>query len=111
MLGNLKVHPTVPRADDEDGTYIVPHTSATNILVSISKVRFRHLSANSTQTIVVAGLGGFLFGYANNSIAGTLAQTSFQIKFLSGANANSIVDGILGGSVLHDPSILCIKFY
>jgi hypothetical protein len=53
----------------------------------------------SFQTIAVAGLGGFLFGYANNSIAGTLAQTSFQVKFLSGTNANSIVDGILGGSV------------
>ncbi|KAL1987328.1 hypothetical protein VTN96DRAFT_4356 [Rasamsonia emersonii] len=48
------------------------------------------------MTILVAGMGSFMFGYANNSIAGTLVQTSFVSKFLSGSNANSIVGGIMG---------------
>ncbi|KAF2814692.1 general substrate transporter [Mytilinidion resinicola] len=59
---------------------ITPHTTYVNIV-----------------TILVAGMGSFLFGYANNSIAGTLAQTSFIEKFLTGSNATSIIDGILGG--------------
>ncbi|PVH69793.1 general substrate transporter [Cadophora sp. DSE1049] len=81
MFNNLKVHKVAAREEDNAGeTHLVPHTSTTNILA-----------------IAVAGLGGFLFGYANNSISGTLAQTSFQAKFLTGSNANSIVDGILGG--------------
>jgi hypothetical protein len=46
---------------------------------------------------MTAGLGSFLFGYANNAIAGTFAQTSFIEKFLSGSNADSVIGGIIGG--------------
>ncbi|KAL2855257.1 general substrate transporter [Aspergillus pseudodeflectus] len=46
--------------------------------------------------ILAAGIGSFVFGYANNVIAGTLVQTSFTEKFLSGDNASSIVGGVLG---------------
>jgi hypothetical protein len=45
---------------------------------------------------LVAGMGSFVFGYCNNAIAGSLAQTSFIEKFLSGSNAESIVGAILG---------------
>ncbi|KEF57235.1 uncharacterized protein A1O9_07425 [Exophiala aquamarina CBS 119918] len=41
-------------------------------------------------------MGSFVFGYCNNAIAGSLAQTSFIEKFLSNDNANSVVGGILG---------------
>ncbi|KAK5044476.1 hypothetical protein LTR84_010757 [Exophiala bonariae] len=58
---------------------VQPSTSTINILV-----------------IVVAGLGSYNFGYANNAIAGSFAQVSFGIKFLSGSNANSIIGAILG---------------
>jgi hypothetical protein len=44
-------------------------------------------------------MGSFVFGYANNCIAGTLAQSSFQLKFLTGSNANSIIGGIMGAYV------------
>ncbi|KAI9824372.1 MAG: hypothetical protein M1819_000877 [Sarea resinae] len=74
MLGNLRVK-RAHRPDDE----IKPHTSAYNIL-----------------TIIIAGLGSFVFGYANNTIAGSLAQTSFIEKFLSGGNADQVTDGIMG---------------
>jgi hypothetical protein len=53
-----------------------------------------------SQTILVAGMGSFVFGYANNAIAGTLVQTSFVAKFLSGSNPDSVVGGILGAYVL-----------
>lgn len=53
-------------------------------------------SANELKTVLIAGMGSFLFGYANNTIAGTLAQTSFIVKFLSGSNADSIISGIMG---------------
>jgi hypothetical protein len=51
---------------------------------------------NYSQAILAAGIGSFVFGYANNVIAGTLVQTSFTEKFLSGDNASSIVGGVLG---------------
>lgn len=44
-------------------------------------------------------MGSFVFGYANNCIAGTLAQPSFQVKFLSGSNEESIIGGIMGAYV------------
>ncbi|KAJ5998969.1 hypothetical protein N7451_006779 [Penicillium sp. IBT 35674x] len=46
--------------------------------------------------ILIAGMGSFVFGYANNCIAGTLAQPSFQVLFLSGSNEESIIGGIMG---------------
>lgn len=58
-------------------------------------------SANWTKTILVAGMGSFVFGYANNAIAGTLAQETFIAKFLTGSNANSIVGGIMGAYEYH----------
>jgi hypothetical protein len=44
-------------------------------------------------------MGSFVFGYCNNSISGSLVQTSFVSKFLSGSNADSIVGGIMGAYV------------
>ncbi|EXJ87565.1 hypothetical protein A1O3_04525 [Capronia epimyces CBS 606.96] len=41
-------------------------------------------------------MGSFVFGYCNNSIAGSLVQTSFVEKFLSDGNADSVVGGIMG---------------
>jgi hypothetical protein len=46
-------------------------------------------------------MGSFVFGYANNAIAGSFVQTSFVAKFLSGNNAESVIGGILGAYVLH----------
>ncbi|KAL1893947.1 hypothetical protein Sste5346_006088 [Sporothrix stenoceras] len=56
-----------------------------------------HLTTGNIVSILVAGMGSFLFGYCNNAIAGTFAQTSFTSKFLSGPNAEAITGGILGG--------------
>ncbi|KAF9891550.1 hypothetical protein FE257_004017 [Aspergillus nanangensis] len=71
----------------------LPHTQ------SRSEERI-HTTAKPTLTnviaIVVAGMGSFVFGYANNTIAGSLAQTSFIEKFLSGSDADSIISGIMG---------------
>jgi hypothetical protein len=47
--------------------------------------------------VFIASYGSFIFGYANNVVTGSLAQTSFNKKFLSGDNAKSIIAGILGG--------------
>ncbi|KAF9249807.1 hypothetical protein DTO006G1_8426 [Penicillium roqueforti] len=44
-----------------------------------------------------ACLGGFLYGFAANALAGSLAQPTFIAKFLSGSNATSVQDGMLGG--------------
>lgn len=59
---------------------IKPHTTRLNIVV-----------------IVAAAMASFLFGYCNNAVAGTLAQSSFGEQYLSGSDANSRVGGILGG--------------
>ncbi|KAJ9132461.1 general substrate transporter [Pleurostoma richardsiae] len=60
-----------------------------------------NIHAKVTRTniisIAVAGMGSFVFGYCNNSIAGSFVQETFVEKFLSGRNADSIVGGILGG--------------
>jgi hypothetical protein len=47
--------------------------------------------------ICAAALASFNYGYSNNVIAGTLAQTSFGLKFLSGPNALQIIDGLVSG--------------
>jgi hypothetical protein len=57
------------------------------------------LTGTNILPVLVAGLGSFMFGYSNNIIAGSLAQTSFIEKFLSGENADSLTNGILGGQV------------
>ncbi|KAF4120427.1 Sugar (and other) transporter [Geosmithia morbida] len=49
------------------------------------------------QVIFTAALGGFLYGFSANAIAGTLAQPSFIAKFLTTADANARTDGLLGG--------------
>jgi hypothetical protein len=48
-------------------------------------------------------MGSFVFGYANNAIAGSLVQESFVKKFLSGGNADSVIGGILGVYVWEEP--------
>ncbi len=48
-------------------------------------------------TVLVAGWASFVFGYSNNVITGTLAQTSFNTKFLNNDHANSTISGIVGG--------------
>lgn len=57
-----------------------PKTTRTNIMI-----------------VLIAGLGSFMFGYANNIMTGTLAQVSFNAKFLSDGHADSTTGGILGG--------------
>ncbi|KAJ3544405.1 hypothetical protein NM208_g3064 [Fusarium decemcellulare] len=49
------------------------------------------------QVIVTAALGGYLYGFSANAIAGTLAQPSFIAKFLSTEDAAQRTDGLLGG--------------
>ncbi|TVY55499.1 High-affinity glucose transporter [Lachnellula cervina] len=57
----------------------------------------RHTSFVNVVVIVTACLGGFLYGFSANTISGTLAQTTFIAKFLSGSNATQITDGLFGG--------------
>ncbi|RFU27288.1 hypothetical protein B7463_g9057, partial [Scytalidium lignicola] len=47
--------------------------------------------------VVLASYGSYIFGYANNVVTGSLAQTSFNEKFLSESNAQSIIGGVIGG--------------
>ncbi|KAF5541830.1 major facilitator superfamily domain-containing protein [Fusarium mexicanum] len=49
------------------------------------------------QVIFTAALGGFLYGFSANAIAGTLAQPSFIAKFLTTTDAAQRTDGLLGG--------------
>ncbi|RSM15727.1 hypothetical protein CDV31_004826 [Fusarium ambrosium] len=49
------------------------------------------------QVIITAALGGYLYGFSANAIAGTLAQPSFIAKFLSTPDAAQRTDGLLGG--------------
>jgi hypothetical protein len=44
-------------------------------------------------------VASFNYGYMNNVIAGSFAQTTFIAKFLSGSNAASVTDAIVSGSV------------
>jgi len=64
----------------EDGRHHTPKTTRRNIIV-----------------VLIAGWASFVFGYSNNVITGTLAQTSFNAKFLNNSHANSTISGILGG--------------
>ncbi|KAI1206359.1 general substrate transporter [Annulohypoxylon truncatum] len=48
------------------------------------------------QVCATAAFGGFLYGFAVNSMSGTLAQTSFIQLFLTPANTPAITDGLLG---------------
>lgn len=63
-----------------------------------------HTSAMSYGTIALAGLGGFIYGYAANVLTGTLAQPTFLAKFLSTADAiertNGMVGGFFGGALI-----------
>ncbi|EXJ83041.1 hypothetical protein A1O3_06858 [Capronia epimyces CBS 606.96] len=68
-----------PHVAGEDD-YIKPRTTGKNITF-----------------ILIAGFGSFMFGYANNVVTGSLAQTSFINKFLSGSDADAVIGGILGG--------------
>lgn len=47
--------------------------------------------------VLIAGYGSAMFGYANNAVTGSLAQTSFINKFLSGPDADSVTSGIISG--------------
>lgn len=69
--------------------------TSTNVMVCMT-LKYVITGSHNLQTVLIAGMGGFVFGYCNNSIAGTLVQTSFGVKFLSGPNASSLVAGILG---------------
>ncbi|TVY26083.1 High-affinity glucose transporter [Lachnellula hyalina] len=57
----------------------------------------RHTSFVNVVVIATACLGGFLYGFSANTISGTLAQTTFIAKFLTGSNATQITDGLFGG--------------
>ncbi|TVY33564.1 High-affinity glucose transporter [Lachnellula subtilissima] len=57
----------------------------------------RHTSFVNVVVIATACLGGFLYGFSANIISGTLAQTTFIAKFLTGSNATQITDGLFGG--------------
>jgi hypothetical protein len=56
-----------------------------------------HTSRFNAFVIVVAALASFTFGYTNNVIAGTLAQTTFAAKFFVDKNVSSVIGGIIGG--------------
>ncbi|KAL4907810.1 hypothetical protein BDW74DRAFT_166456 [Aspergillus multicolor] len=58
----------------------VPETTLINILV-----------------IITSCLGGFTYGFAANAASGTLSQTTFIAKFLSGPDSTDIQDGLLSG--------------
>jgi hypothetical protein len=55
------------------------------------------LDLHSVQVIITAALGGYLYGFSANAIAGTLAQPSFIAKFLTVPDAAARTDGLLGG--------------
>ncbi|KAK5245352.1 hypothetical protein LTR20_006728 [Exophiala xenobiotica] len=57
-------------------------------------MRNRFPSLLNFMIIIVAATSSFLFGYGNNAAAGCFAQETFIEKFLSGSNANAIIDGI-----------------
>lgn len=62
-----------------------------------------HTSAISYATIALAGLGGFIYGYAANVLTGTLAQPTFLAKMLMAPDGTSLPDatertnGMVGG--------------
>jgi len=64
------------------------------------------MRANSHELILTAGMASFNYGYMNNVIAGSFAQTTFIAKFLSGSNASSITDAMVSGYV---SALLSIK--
>ncbi|CAG8429090.1 unnamed protein product [Penicillium salamii] len=57
-----------------------PETSLVNILV-----------------VVTACLGGFVYGFAANTLSGSLSQPTFIAKFLTTPDQASLQDGMLGG--------------
>ncbi|CAG8233810.1 unnamed protein product [Penicillium salamii] len=57
-----------------------PETSLVNILV-----------------VVTACLGGFVYGFAANTLSGSLSQPTFITKFLTTPDQASLQDGMLGG--------------
>lgn len=80
------------------------HTSFTNIVVSISsftpcerRCQDKIKVADCEQLICAAALASYNYGYSNNVVAGTLAQVTFNQKFLSGSNANMLIDSIVSG--------------
>ncbi|KAH7129702.1 general substrate transporter [Dactylonectria estremocensis] len=56
-----------------------------------------HTSFTNIVLICSAALASYNYGYSNNVVAGTLAQVTFNKKFLSGSNANMLIDGIVSG--------------
>lgn len=62
-----------------DPDRIKPHTSWINVIV-----------------ILGASCASFLFGFSNNAVSGTLAQTSFNEAFLNTTDAPNIIAGMLG---------------
>ncbi|CZR67460.1 related to glucose facilitated diffusion protein [Phialocephala subalpina] len=56
-----------------------------------------HTSLLNVMLILASGLASFNYGYMNNVIAGSFAQTTFVSKFLSDGNASSIIDAIVSG--------------
>ncbi|KAH6977504.1 general substrate transporter [Ilyonectria sp. MPI-CAGE-AT-0026] len=62
---------------------------------SVSWITYQSLT--NIQVIFTAALGGFLYGFSANAIAGTLAQPSFIAKFLTVSDAAQRTDGLLGG--------------
>ncbi|CAG8930608.1 unnamed protein product [Penicillium salamii] len=57
-----------------------PETSLVNILV-----------------VITACLGGFVYGFAANTLSGSLSQPTFIAKFLTTPDQASLQDGMLGG--------------
>ncbi|KAI1452432.1 general substrate transporter [Annulohypoxylon moriforme] len=59
------------------------------------QARLEGTGKRATQVCATAALGGFLYGFAVNSMTGTLAQTSFISLFLATSNASSIMEALL----------------
>jgi len=58
-----------------------------------------HTSRINIIVILAAATASFNFGYSNNVIAGSLAQTSFIKYFLSGGNATTLIASMLAAYV------------
>ncbi|CBF83078.1 hypothetical protein AN3261.2 [Aspergillus nidulans FGSC A4] len=85
--------PTIPfkQAEVSDGFIVTTFVSSEK---DNSVVGVRGLKGNATETtlvnilvIVASCLGGFTYGFAANTLSGTLSQTTFIAKFLNTPNS------------------------
>ncbi|CAM1510798.1 Fc.00g083110.m01.CDS01 [Cosmosporella sp. VM-42] len=83
-------------ASEANGRSASQPSSESGVSDTVDKVT-HSVSWITYQVIFTAALGGYLYGFSANAIAGTLAQPSFIAKFLSTEDAAARTDGLLGG--------------